>query len=144
MQNQPQIDWNDPDCLISKCFTVGEVTQGDPERIPSPGSIEEINILALAADLDLVRIEWNGPIGVTSWNRPYWINLAVGGVVDSQHITGGAADIYPIGGDIYEFQDWLDARWGGGLGYGAARGFVHVDLRDGGWERGPGVIRWTY
>lgn len=146
MQSQHAIDWNRPDCLISKYFSVREVTQGDEQRIPAPGSAEEINILTLAAELDLIREAWDGPIGVTSWNRPYWVNRAVGGVSNSQHITGGAADIYPIDSSEYEFEEWLDARWGGAMGYGAAagRGFTHIDLRGGGFDRGEGEIRWTY
>jgi Peptidase M15 len=144
MANQHQIDWRNPDCFISKYFTVGEVTQNDPRRIPAPNSEEEINILTLAADLDLLREEWDGPIGITSWYRPADVNAEVGGARYSQHITGGAADVCPIGGDIYDFQEWVDERWGGGLGYGAPRGFVHLDLRDGGWERGAAEIRWSY
>jgi hypothetical protein len=144
MSTQHAIDWAKPECLISRYFTVGEVTQNDPERVPSPGSEEEINILSLAADLDLLREAWGDAIGVTSWYRPYEINRAVGGATNSQHIYGLAADIYPIGGDVYEFQDWLDSHWGGALGYGAARGFVHVDLRGGGWQRGEAEIRWSY
>jgi Peptidase M15 len=146
MQSQHAIDWNDPACLLSKYFTVGEVTQNDPERVPSPGSEEEINILSLAAEFDLIREDWDGPIGVTSWYRPYEINLAVGGVPNSQHITGGAVDLYPLEGGNLEFEDWLNLNWGGALGYGqaAGRGFTHIDLRGGGWKRGPGDIRWNY
>jgi Peptidase M15 len=75
----------------------------------------------------------NCPIGVTSWYRPYAVNLAVGGVPDSQHITGAAVDIYPMEGGDQEFEDWLDNNWGGALGYGqaAGRGFTHIDLRPG-------------
>lgn len=144
MQKQHAIDWHNPECLVSKYFSVQEVTQGDPRRIPAPNSEEEMNILALAADLDLMREEYDGPIGVTSWNRPEGVNREVGGATYSQHLTGGAADIYPIEGDVYEFEAWLDSRWGGAMGYGASRGFVHVDLRGGGWMRGDGDIRWFY
>lgn len=146
MSHSNAIDWANPDCLISKFFSVGEVTQHDPDRIPTPGSEEEINILLLAAELDLIREAWGRPIGVTSWYRPYKINLAVGGVPDSQHIHGSAADIYPIDADEVEFEDWLDSQWGGALGYGAygGRGFTHIDLRAGGWMRGEGNIRWYY
>lgn len=146
MKFQSPIDWANPQCPISKCFTVGEVTQRDAERIPSPGSEEEINILALAEQLDLIRESWGAAIAITSWYRPYLINLAVGGVADSQHITGGAADIYPIEGDGQHFEEWLDIYWGGALGYGqhSGRGFTHVDLRGGGFKDGAGSIRWTY
>ncbi len=116
---------------------MAEVTQNDDRRIPVAGSDEEAAILRLAAELDKVRGAWGGAIRVTSWYRPYAVNLAVGGVSNSFHLTGMAADIYPMSGDIYEFQDWLDHRWTqGGLGYGANRGFVHCDL-------GP-YRRWDY
>jgi Peptidase M15 len=140
------IDWSNPDCLISAFFKVKEVTQGDPRRIPETGSPVEELIIALAAELDAVREAWGSPIGVTSWYRPYEVNVEVGGVSNSQHITGGAADIYPMVGDGQAFEDFLDSKWGGALGYGqaAGRGFTHVDLRGGGFVRGEGEIRWFY
>lgn len=69
-----------------------------------------------------------------------------GGVPNSQHVLGWAADVYPVNGKISEFQTWIDLRWSGGLGYGARKGFVHLDARDGfpcfgGRKRG---IRWIY
>lgn len=134
------VNWQDPNAKISRFFSVREVTNGDPRRIPIAGSQVERNILALAAELDKVRIAWGGPIGVTSWYRPPEINAAVGGVRNSQHINGSAADIYPIGGRDREFEQWLDKFWGNkALGYGqaAGRGFTHVDLRS-------GRIRWNY
>jgi hypothetical protein len=140
------IDWSNPACKISTFFSVGEVTKGEEERIPTPGSEEEINILLLAAELDMVRAAWGEPIGVSSWFRPYAVNRAVGGAIDSQHMTGAAADIYPLEGDPEDFEIWLDSRWGGALGYGAAagKGFTHVDLREGGFDKGRGDIRWSY
>jgi putative chitinase len=141
------IDWSNPNCKISKYFTVMEATKGDPARIPHPGSIEAQNILKLAVELDKLREAFGAPIGVTSWNRPPAINRAVGGVANSQHITGGAADVYPLNGmDIFEFQDWCDERWYGALGWGAKKGFVHLDIRNGkgfmsGGEKG---VRWDY
>jgi hypothetical protein len=140
------IDWSNPDCQISTFFTAGEVTKNDAERMPTPGSEEEINILLLAAELDMVRKAWGEPIGVKSWYRPYAVNLAVGGATDSQHLTGAAADIYAVEGDAEDFELWLDSRWGGALGYGAAagKGFTHVDLREGGFDKGAGEIRWSY
>ncbi|MDJ0702798.1 MAG: D-Ala-D-Ala carboxypeptidase family metallohydrolase [Leptolyngbyaceae cyanobacterium MO_188.B28] len=137
------IDWSNNNAKISKYFTVGEVTQQDPRRIPKGDVIKQV--LKLALELDKVREAWGKPLGVTSWYRPEAINFAVGGSTYSQHIQGHAADIYPIGGDTYEFQDWLDSRWGDALGYGAARGFVHVDMRDGvGFNGQYGSVRWNY
>jgi putative chitinase len=140
------INWRDPQEKISKFFTVGEVTQNDDRRIPTPGSEVEQNIFALAKELDKVREAWGGPIGVTSWYRPQAINRQVGGASNSQHLYGSAADIYPMDERGMHFEQWLDEQWGGGLGYGqeSGRGFTHVDLRDGGWKRGSGSIRWTY
>lgn len=130
------VNWNDPNCQISKHFTVREVTNGDRRRIPTRADIQQ-NILLLAKELDKIRDDWGKPLGVTSWYRPPDVNRAVGGARNSQHIYGKAADIYPIGGNIFEFQKWLDARWDKALGYGAKKGFVHLDLR-------PGKIRWNY
>jgi putative chitinase len=131
-----KINWRIPSQRISKYFTVGDVTQRDNRRIPTDPTVIN-NILRLAKELDEVREAWGGPIGVTSWYRPPAVNRAVGGVSNSQHINGGAADIYPVGKDIYQFQKWLDSKWDKALGYGAKRGFVHCDLR-------PGRIRWNY
>lgn len=140
------LDWDDNNSYVSKYFTVGEVTQYDKRRIPTVGSEEEQNILVLADQLDLIREAWGSAIGVTSWFRPYWINLEVGGVENSQHITGGAADIYTMDGRDEEFEQWLSENWGGALGYGVAagRGFTHIDLRGGHFKKGDCSIRWTY
>jgi uncharacterized protein YcbK (DUF882 family) len=145
--DKEKIDWWDSkDKMISKFFSEQDVINGDDRRIPVKGSEVEIAVYAMAAELDKIREEWGHPIGVTSWYRPYAVNLEVGGVSNSQHITGGAVDIYTLDGREYEFEDFLDRHWGGGLGYGVAsgRGFTHLDLREGGWRHGPGTIRWTY
>jgi hypothetical protein len=141
-----QINWLDPKSQVSEHFTVGEVTQGDDRRIPLVGSEEEINIITLAQELDKVREAWGSPIGVTSWYRPYEVNLAVGGVSNSRHIYGSAADIYTMDGRDQEFETWLDNVWGGALGYGAAsgKGFTHLDLREGGFKEGSYQLRWNY
>ncbi|MDJ0530780.1 MAG: D-Ala-D-Ala carboxypeptidase family metallohydrolase [Microcystis aeruginosa] len=72
---------------------------------------------------------------------------AVGGASNSQHLYGRAVDIRPVNpGSLSRFQTWLDLHWFGALGYGARRGFVHLDTRNGkGWrsggQKGP---RWNY
>ena len=87
--------------------------------------------------MDIIRNDWGSGIGVTSWYRPPAVNKAVGGVSNSTHLTGSGVDIFPIGKNIYTFQEWLDKRWPRALGYGAKRGFVHLDNRN---KR----IRWPY
>lgn len=141
------INWLNGPGRISKYFIVSEVTQNDPRRIPRRGSPEEAAILKLAVELDKVREAWGKPLAVSSWYRPPAVNKAVGGVQNSRHISGMAVDIAPIDpGEIYEFQRWIDAKWYGALGWGARRGFVHLDTRNGrgfmsGGEKG---VRWNY
>lgn len=138
------IDWQNPRCYISEYFTVAEVTQNDRRRIPTIGSSAGNNILALARELDKIRKAY-GPIGVTSWYRPEPINSQVGGVRNSKHCLGLAADIYPLNDSILDLQHWLDKRWGDALGYGAHKGFVHVDIRGGGgFDRVASRVRWDY
>jgi uncharacterized protein YcbK (DUF882 family) len=122
------INWHDNNQKISKYFTVGEVTRRDPRRIPT-NPIHVANILRLAKELDEIREEWGSAIAVTSWYRPPAVNAAIGGAKHSQHITGSAVDIKPVNGELLKMQKWLDTRWQGALGYGAKKGFVHLDLR---------------
>lgn len=131
-------NWYDFDSPISKYFTIGEVSQWDKKRIIVE-PVHRQNAIILGKQLDKIREDWGKPIGVSSWYRPPAVNSAVGGARYSQHLNGGAVDIFPIGGDVYAFQKWLDSRWDMALGWGASRGFVHIDLRS-----QPKRIRWNY
>ena len=135
-----KIDWNNFDCPISKYFTVGEVSKFSKDRIVKIKS-HQANAIVLAKLLDKIRIRWGGALGVTSWYRPYAVNLDVGGASNSQHLTASGVDIYPIGADGKKFEKWLDAHWERALGYGqrSGKGFTHCDLR-----QSPPRIRWYY
>ncbi|WP_151695234.1 D-Ala-D-Ala carboxypeptidase family metallohydrolase, partial [Microcystis aeruginosa] len=69
------------------------------------------------------------------------------GASNSQHLYGRAVDIRPSSpASLAKFEGFLDRYWFGALGYGARRGFIHIDTRNGkGWrsggEKGP---RWDY
>lgn len=150
------IDWQDFDYRISPHFRVWEVTQGSYERIPYDVEIQK-NIIELVWELEKVREAWQAKLismddysspglAVTSWHRPPLVNARVGGVSNSQHLTGQAVDIYPVNGRGVRFERWLDEEiWKRyALGYGQtsnpSKGFSHLDLRH---AKRKGV-RWTY
>ena len=126
--NPPSTNHKDFDAKVSEFFTWGEVWQWDSRRITDDQDIL-LRIRKLAAELDKLRRQF-GPISVTSWYRPPAINAAVGGVSNSQHLQGHAADIYVTTTSGQQFEDWLVNNWQGGVGKGIAsgRGFTHVDL----------------
>ena len=84
-----------------------------------------------------------GPIQITSGHRPPAINAEVGGASQSEHLfrSGeGAVDIYPINGDGYELEKYVDGDWPFSVGYGMSyRGFVHIGIR-----AGRPKVRWDY
>jgi GH24 family phage-related lysozyme (muramidase) len=126
------VNWGDFGARLGQYLTVGEVLQYDSRRKPRAGSSEERELLRLAREFDAIRRAWQGPIGVTSGYRPEPINRQVGGVPGSYHVKGMALDIYPIGESLEKFHRWLLPRWSGGYGDGRAKGFIHLDTRQGG------------
>lgn len=83
--------------------------------------------------LEPLRVAWDGPIKVTSGYRCDALNRAVGGVYNSVHRLGYAADLQPGNGKIDEFikftQEFL-----------AKRGIAYDQLID---ERSGGT-RWLH
>ena len=81
-----------------KYFTIEELTRstvatarGIP-NIPGENEREALEVLVLAL-LDPLREIWGAPIYVNSGYRSPALNKAVGGVANSQHMKGQAADI---------------------------------------------------
>jgi hypothetical protein len=83
---------------MAKYFTLGELCRSDTavahriENTPDNETITRLNAL-MDECLDKVRSMWGKPIGVNSGYRSAELNRAVGGVKNSQHMRGEAADI---------------------------------------------------
>ncbi|AUR86113.1 peptidase M15 [Vibrio phage 1.082.O._10N.261.49.E4] len=81
--------------------------------------------------LQMVRTHFNRPLTITSGYRCPSHNANVGGVKNSQHAKGTAADIVVSGiepSEVYHFIDSLLPN-SYGLGLYINKGFVHVDVR---------------
>lgn len=81
--------------------------------------------------LDTARHIIDRPIYVTSAYRCARHNAAVGGVADSQHLRGRAADVYADGVTVDELAAVFRSLHAGGIGRYHGAGFVHVDTRSG-------------
>lgn len=109
-------------------FTWGEFTKG-LTRIPENGTVVR-NLIKLAQHLDAAReFLGNRPITLTSVYRPLAVNRACGGVSNSRHIFGDAADIIVQGIPPHEVYRKLDAWHGDKGGLGNSSTFTHIDLR---------------
>ena len=97
----------------------------------------------LLAALEELRAMGPEPIVVDDGYRCPEHNASVGGVQDSQHILGTAADIRILGLSVqamYDRAKQVPEFAAGGIGV-YDTGFIHVDVRDGKarWSRVRGV-----
>lgn len=79
--------------------------------------------------LENVRTEFARPVEITSGCRCKLHNQLVGGVVNSQHLIGKAADIV-----VYDFlpqdiAEFLNTEYPNKYGIGQYDDFTHVDVR---------------
>lgn len=79
---------------ISKNFSLEEFKCKDGSDIPNDALL---NIVELARNLEVLRTAINKPITITSGYRSPKYNAKIGGVKDSQHLRGTAADIKVLG-----------------------------------------------
>lgn len=81
-----------------------------------------------------------GALKITSGYRTKQLNKAVKGANDSKHLTGEAADIYPLhtGVRLQDIYEYLNPTHKGGLAIKQGQ-FVHVDICE-----TPARRRWTY
>ena len=98
--------------LLSKNFTLAELTASDTAKARGiknePGLQETVNLTALVHNvLQPLRTAMGEPIKIGSGFRCQQLNKAVGGVSNSQHLTGQAADLC-IDGDIQKGRKWFE------------------------------------
>ena len=116
---------------LSKNFSLAELTHSNTavargiDNTPDAGELA--NLKELARRLQIMRDKLGKPLSITSGFRGPKLNRAVGGVSNSQHLYGRAADISVNGHDRKEMvQAALDA---GFTGIGLGRTFLQVDTR---------------
>lgn len=96
---------------MSKYFDLEEFLDSSVARqksisnSPSWEVVEHLKELALF--LDDLREEWGSGIRISSGFRNKALNKAVGGVDNSCHLTGYAADLQPINGKMKEFKTFV-------------------------------------
>jgi len=97
-----------------------------------PYTVEK-NIIELADNLQILRDHLNKPINPTNGFRCDTHNKSVGGVKNSQHILGKAADIKVKGVSTDEIADAIEHLMEIGKfkmgGVGRYNNFTHVDIR---------------
>ena len=86
---------------LEEMLTSSTARQRSIENLPSWYVVEHLNDLCLF--LDDLRSEWGSGIKVTSGYRNERLNSAVGGVLNSVHRLGWAADVVPTNGKFDEF-----------------------------------------
>ena len=97
---------------VTMHFTIEEMYASDTAKrlgIDNKPSVQQmINLVYLCANvLEPLRVAMNEPIKIGSGFRCQKLNKAVGGVYNSQHLKGQAADLC-IDGDIQKGRKWFD------------------------------------
>lgn len=114
---------------MSKYFDVEEITC----NCGCGQGLDIVNPILLES-LDKLRERYGKPIYVSCMYRCPDHNADVGGVSNSQHVLGNAADIF-VSGDYHEFYNLVvNSKLFDGVGYYPDDEFIHVDVRSGGTE----------
>ena len=85
--------------------------------------------------LEKIRAHFGKPVRITSGYRSPAYNAKVGGVKNSYHVKGMAADIVIDGVKSKEVAQYAETIGCGGIGWYEARNFTHIDTRS-------GCVRW--
>lgn len=96
---------------ISKNFTLEELTASTTAKAKgitnNPGQTDLVNLCGLVHNvLQPLRDWWGKEVKIGSGYRSLALNRAVGGVSNSQHMKGEAADLC-IDGDIQKGKSWF-------------------------------------
>ena len=97
---------------VTMHFTIEELYASETAKrlgIDNKPSVQKmINLVYLAANvLEPLRVAMNEPVKINSGYRCEKLNKAVGGVYNSQHLKGQAADIC-IDGDMAKGRRWFN------------------------------------
>lgn len=108
---------------ISEHFKVREFAQKDFRCDKVIVDTELIDVL------EDIRAHFNKPVNVSSGYRTPEYNTKIGGVKNSQHTKGTAADIKVSGIPAKEVQKYLKHKYPNKYGIGSYSTFTHVDVR---------------
>ena len=118
------------DSQITKHFNITEFNSKDGAPMPEP---VKKNIIELAKNLEVIRAYFNSPIKINSAYRSPAHNAKIGGVKNSQHVLGKAADIVIPGRTPREIANGIEQLIAQGKikqgGLGIYSSFVHYDIR---------------
>ena len=116
---------------ITKNFSLEEFKCKDGSDIPNTALL---NIVELARNLEVLRTAINKPITINSGYRSPKYNAKIGGVKDSQHLRGTAADIRVSGMTPKEVALVIEGLIESGKmkegGVGVYPTFTHYDIRN--------------
>ena len=107
---------------VAKNFTVAEFASKDGSRVV-------IINMALPEYLQKARDHFGKPLIITSGYRTTYHNLKVGGVSNSNHVFGNAADIYIPGVSAIDLYNYLCDIAGDSCEIGIYNDFVHFAVQ---------------
>ena len=107
---------------VAKNFTVAEFASKDRSRVV-------IINMALPEYLQKARDHFGKPLIITSGYRTTAHNMKVGGVSNSQHVFGNAADVYIPGVSISDLYNYFCEIAGDSCEIGIYNNFVHFAVQ---------------
>ena len=108
---------------ISEHFKVREFAQKDYQCDKVIVDTELIDVL------EDIRAKFNKPVIVTSGYRTPEYNAKIGGIKNSQHTKGTAADIKVSEVPAKSIQKYLKDKYPNKYGIGSYSTFTHIDVR---------------